>query len=224
MFEKEMTRILNGDSKLRFEDLKISYLILKPNAEKHYKEIIETLEKNQFIILNQYAIFDYETVNMALHIKQPKAMKYLIPISRLYKDLYGNYGILVVIGKKNITYENFCLQVVSIKKYLRSKYEYQYVSYTFDTSKIDNINEQQKLMIMDRNGIEVKKDKFNETGTFMVFSINEVHSPDENLENTYNELCILNNMELFNEDNILPKTIINYMKRYKTFEFLKDML
>ncbi len=220
----EIQRFLNAYKNLKFEDYKLSYLILKPNAAKHYKLIIDEVESNQFLILNQYAILDYETVNMALHGDQQNAMKYLIPITRMYYDFYGNYGTLILIAKKDISYENFCIQVLRLKKYLRANFELSYISYAFDTSELGEANEQQKLLILSKNGGEVKKDKMNQEGTFMIFSINEIHSPDETVENTIREMSLLKSMNLFNEGNVIPKGTINNMKRYLTFEFLKDML
>lgn len=219
----DIERIINNTSKSSFEDMKVSYMILKPNAAKHYGVIINEIINNRFTILGQYAVMDYETINMALHIDQPAAMKYIIPISRMYNDFYGNFGVLVVIGKRNITYENFCLQVVTLKKGLRSKFELSYISYAFDTSELGAKNEKQKLVIVSPEGQEVKKDKFNEEGTYMVFFINEIHSPDETVDNTVKEMQFLMKMGLLEENNLIPQNILNNMGRYHTFEFLKDM-
>ena len=217
----DIEKTIKNYRKLRFEDYKISYMILKPNAAKHYKDIIKTVTQNRFLVFNQYAVLDYETVNMALHIEQPSTMKYLLPITQMYKDFYGNYGILIAIAKRNITYENFCTQVVNLKKYLRDKFELPYIAFA---SELGETNEHQRLMIIAKNGSEVKKDKFNDEGTFMVFSPNEIHSPDGNVESTIKELELLMSMELFDKTNEIPKVIISSMKRYSTFEFLKDML
>lgn len=215
---------LKDHESLRFDDYKVSYLILKPNAARHYESILKEIKESQFTVHKQYAIMDYETVNMALHIEQTEAMKYIIPMSRTYNDFYGNYGILIVIAKCNITYENFCRQVVSFKRHLRAKYDKPYVSYAFNTCELGLPNEQQRLIIRAKNGDEVEKNKFNEEGTFMVFSINEIHSPDESVESTIKELQLLQSMSLLDESNVIPKAIISWMREYKTFEFLKDML
>lgn len=220
----DILRIIDNAREASFESMKISYMILKPNAAKHYGVIIKEIISNRFTILGQYAVTDYETVNMALHIDQPAAMKYIVPISRMYNDFYGNYGVLLVLGKRNITYENFCLQVVTLKKGLRSKFELSYISYAFDTSELGANNEKQRLMIVSSEGKEVKKDKFNEEGTYMVFFINEIHSPDETVDNTVKEMKFLMNMGLLEESNVIPDQIQANMRRYHTFEFLKDML
>lgn len=215
---------IQNHGNMRFEDLKLSYVILKPNAAKHYKIIMDEIEVNRFKVLGQYAIVDYETVNMALHIEQPESMKYILPISRMYNDFYGNYAVLVVIAKANITYENFCIQVVSLKRSIRTKFELPYISYVFDTSELGKENEHQRLIIMSKEGKEIEKDQFNKEGTFMVFSMNELHSPDEEVSSTVKEMNQLLKMGCFDESMKIPKTTVGNMKRYHTFEFLKDLL
>lgn len=221
--EEKIQQILQQSEKIEFTDLKISYMILKPNAAKHYDSIIKEVEANRFIILDQYAIFDYETVNMALHRNQENALKYIIPISRMYYDFYGNYAVLLLIAKKDIMYEDFCLQVLRLKKYLRAKFELSYISYAFDTSELGEDNLQQKLLIISKEGREVKKDSMNKEGTFMVFNMNEIHSPDGAIESLVSELSLLIKMGILSEENIIPKTIIRNMSKYGTFSFLIDL-
>lgn len=214
---------LEKKEKLNFEDFKYSFFILKPNAAKNYEAAIQEIEENKFIIVNQYAIMDYDTVTMALHIDQPEAMKYIKPISRFNYDFYGNYAVLVVVKKKDITYENFCNQVLRLKQHLRDKFALSYIAYAFDISELGDKNEKQKLIIKAVNGDEIKKDSMNGEGTFMVVFINSIHSPDDTVEKTIKELTMLKNMALLETENIIPKTILNSIRRYKTFEFLKDM-
>lgn len=220
----DIAHTLKNHEILRLQDYKISYLILKPNAARHYEIIINEIKNSQFTIVNQYAIFDYETVNMALHTGNDDAMKYLVPITRMYYDLYGNYAILIVIAKKDISYEHLCIQVLRLKKYLRAKFEITYMSNVFNTSELGQSNEQQKLIILAKDGKTVEKDSMNEEGTFMVFSTNEIHSPDATVADTVEELKLLDGMQLLNTDNIIPRALIKQMERYKTFEVIKDMI
>lgn len=94
-----------------------SYFILKPNSIRNYDKIVDEIQKN-FTIINQYAILDYQKVNDLLHQNQINAKKYLIPISKYYADYYGNYGILVLIQKTNISYSDFCVAVCELKNIL----------------------------------------------------------------------------------------------------------
>lgn len=209
---------------LAFSDIKVSYLILKPNVAKHYKEMTRQIKENNFYIVAQYAIFDYHTLNMALHQNQATAMKYIIPISRFYNDFYSNYAILIVVGKTNITYNNLCIQVVGLKQMLRSRYNLPYVSYALNTSLIGQKNEHQQILIKDSNGKDVPKDRFNEEGTYMLFFTNEVHSPDKEIESMVTEMELLYTMNILNDEGLLPKSILHNISRYQTFAFLKDLI
>lgn len=63
----------------------------------------------------------------------------------------------------------------------------------------------------------------NQKGTFMIFSINEIHSPDITFEDTINELKTLYNYGIFNYENVLTDGILENIKRYGSYEFLKDL-
>ena len=220
---KDLERALTNKEALTFDEFKYSFFILKPNAGKNYEMAIREIEVNQFIIVNQYAIMDFDTVNMALHMEQPASMKYIRPISRFNNDFYSNYAILVLVKKRDITYANFCTQVCWLKRHLRDKFSLPYVSYAFDTSELGEENKQEKLMIIAKSGETLKKDAMNNEGTFMVFSMNCIHTPDDKIEKTIKEIKLLKDMGLFEERNVIPKTILSNIKKYKTFEFLQDM-
>ena len=131
--------------------------------------------------------------------------------------------MLVLVKIRDITYDNFCKQIVWLKGHLRNKFSLPYVSYAFDTSELGEENQQQKLIILAKSGEILKKDAMNQEGTFMVFSINSIHSPDDNVESTIGELTLLREMGLFEESNIVPKKILSDIERYETFQILKDM-
>ena len=57
----------------------------------------------------------------------------------------------------------------------------------------------------------------------MVFYINEIHSPDESVSALVKEMKLMDGMELFDVQNQIPKNIIEMMKKYKSFEHIKDM-
>ena len=55
MTREEVLAVIEKHEKLDFKDLKVSYLILKPNAARHYKvivnEIIDTIRKSSMDII-----------------------------------------------------------------------------------------------------------------------------------------------------------------------------
>lgn len=222
MKKQEIADIINNYQKIRYEKNKISYFILKPNSARNYTNIINEIEK-LFTIEGQYAIFDYDKINMLLHHGQESAIKYLIPISRYYYDYCGNYAILILISKKNIIYEDMCKQVCKLKKKIRELLHNNYFSFIFDVSKIGELNCKQHIEILSDSDKIIKKDSMNQSGTFMIFYINELHSPDSTIENTIQELKLLVEQGILDEKNQINSEIINSIRKYKSYEFLKDL-
>ena len=79
-------------------------------------------------------------------------------------------------------------------------------------------------MIKDINGNNVPKGRFNEEGTYMLFFTNEVHSPDTDIGSLVSEMELLYSMGIIDDALLLPKPVIHNISRYRTFEFLKDLL
>ena len=224
MTREEVLAVIEKHEKLDFKELKVSYLILKPNAARHYKVIVNEIEKQQYTIIGQYAIRDYETLNMALHVEQPESMKYIIPISRMYNDFYGNYGVLLLIGKSNITYENFCLQVVSLKQNLRARFKFSYIAYAFDTAELGRENLHQKgLVVVDKDGKQTVDEYFKEKELSWCFTSMKFILLMQSVATLVKEMRLMDGMELFDVQNQIPKNIIEMMKKYKSFEHIKDM-
>ena len=98
-----------------------------------------------------------------------------------------------------------------------------YFSFVFDVSKLGRQNYKQTIEILSCNGKIIKKDSMNQNGPFMIFSINEIHSPDLTLEDTINELKLLASLNVFEEKNRIDSETLDKIRKYKTFEFLKDL-
>ena len=116
-----------------------------------------------------------------------------------------------------------CLQVVSLKQNLRARFKFSYIAYAFDTSELGRENQHQRLVVVDKDGKQTGDEYFKREGTFMVFYINEIHSPDESVSTLVKEMRLMDGMELFDVQNQIPKNIIEMMKKYKSFEHIKDM-
>lgn len=218
----KMFKAITNYQAIGFEECKYSYVILKPNAARHFHPIMTEIKRQNFKVLGCFAIFDYETVNMTLH-PDTKVKDYIVPISRMYHDFYGNYAILVLLGKERITYADFAKQVYRLKMNLRARFNVDYVAYCFDTSKIGKENEEQILQIVSKDGRKLKMDSMNDPGTYMIFLVNEIHSPGETVEETIEELHILRKIGVLVEDNLIPNVLVESMQRYESFAFLKDM-
>lgn len=213
---------IDNHDKLEFSDFKYSYLIVKPNGNRHFRTYVEELKKKGFAIFGYYSVMDYATVNVALH-PTPIEQRHIVPINNMFKDCYGNYGVLILIEKTHITYEQFVKEVYEFKADTRKIFEVEYLSYVFDISKMLGEYREQKLVIIEKDGSEGKKREMNQIGTFLVFSVNSLHSPDPDVKVTVDEMFLLKKMNIIAESNRIPKEIVHKISEYETFVYLKDI-
>ena len=209
-------------TELKFDSMKYSYLIVKPNGNRHLRTYIAELNRHGYEILGFYAVKDYATLNVVLHPTIPE-QRHIIPINTMFKDCYGNYGVLIVIGKPNITYENLVRDVYAFKADTRKIFELNYLSYVFDISNMLGEYREQRLVLLEKDGSEGKKREMNQVGTFLVFSVNSLHSPDPKVDVTVQEMQTLISRNLICENNRIPDDIITKMCEYETFVYLKDI-
>lgn len=221
-FFLELFYAIDNYKKLAICDYKYSYLIVKPNGNRHLDTFMKELEKQKFRIVKCFAIRDFETINVALHNTE-REKRHIIPINKMFCDFYGNYAILIVVSKRNITYENFVIDVQNFKTTVRRIFEYDYISYVFEASKILGYNEGERLIVLNKNNQIVEQKEMNHEGTYMVFSINSIHSPEPNIDITIQEFKLLRSLKIFTSDNVIPDTIVKSMRRYNSFSFLKDL-
>ena len=213
--------ILNYKMLLK-DDKKYSYMIVKPNGEKHFSEIVWTIRERDFTIEGMFAINDYEHVNILLHPEKEKH-KYIVPINKVYKDFYCNMAILILVSKENISYRKLVMEIVQLKLEIRARYDYNYIATILDISKMGMQYNGEVVKIISKSQEEVSKQKMNEKGTYLIISINELHSPDCSIENTINELTLLLDNEIIAEDNRITIEIINKIEKYGVFSFLQDL-
>lgn len=213
---------ISNYERLDFSNYKYSYLIVKPNGNRHFRTYVEQLKAKGFEIFGFYSVMDYATVNVALHPTPPE-LRHIIPINNMFKDCYGNYGVLILIGKTHITYESFVKEVYAFKTDTRKIFEVEYLSYVFDISEMLGEYREQRLILLEKDGSEGKKHEMNQIGTFLVFSINSLHSPDPDVQVTIQELLLLKEMKLISEVNCIPEEIVRKIARYETFVYLEDI-
>lgn len=218
----DMFKKIKNYRNLTFEEHKYSYFIVKPNGIHHFKTYVNELVAQKFDIINFFAIHDYETINIVLHPTQ-KEQRHIVPINNMFKTLYSNNAILILVAKSHITYEDFVRQVYYFKKNVRTRFEDPNISYVFDVAELLNDQQNQELKIIGINGEECPKREMNHKGTFLVFSVNSLHSPDPDVEVTISEINLLKRSGIFTDKNVIPEILVRAMKRYETFAFLKDM-
>ena len=92
------------------EEEKYSYLIVKPNGTRHINTYLSELIKENYKIIGFFAIRDYEAISLALHPSKKKR-RHIIPINNMFKTLFGNYAVAIIVAKINISYEDFVEQL-----------------------------------------------------------------------------------------------------------------
>ena len=207
---------------MSFEEEKYSFLIVKPNGVRHLETYVKALKENDFKIIAFFAIKDFASINVELH-NSKKKLRHIIPINSMFKTFFGNYGILILISKTHITFEDFVNEVCDFKVDIRKQFVRTDLAYVFDISSLIGDQQNQVIKIFDKNGNEVPKREMNQKGTFKVYSVNSLHSPDPTVDATIKEMRILAKRGIFDKKNIIPIQIINKMIFYETFAFMKDM-
>ena len=213
---------LDNYENMTFEEYKYSFIIIKPNGAKHIEVYLEQLKCMGIDILGIFAIHNHEEVNLALHLTE-RERSHILPINKMFKDFYCDNAILIFLGEKNITYDDFVSKVHQYKWKARSLVEKKYISYVFDTTSILGVNKGQRLKVIDERGREVKKYDMNDIGSFMVALPNSLHSPDASVVDTINELRIISKLELMRKENIISEEMLQRIIYYGTMEMLKDM-
>lgn len=204
------------------EEEKYSYLIVKPNGTRHINTYLSELIKENYKIIGFFAIRDYEAISLALHPSKKKR-RHIIPINNMFKTLFGNYAVAIIVAKINISYEDFVEQLYQFKKRVRRIFDTPNLAYVFEISTLLNEQQNQHLKLVDSNGNEIPKKEMNQAGTFQVYSVNSLHSPDPNVEETIYEMGLLKRIGIFAEENKIPNILIKAILRYEIFTFIRDM-
>lgn len=212
---------LDNYKTMSMEEYKYSFVIVKPNGARHLKPYIREIEKSGIDILGYYVIHDHEKVNLALHTTDWE-LSHVVPINKWFQDFYGNQGILILVGKNNISYDDFSRLVFDFKWKARHLTETPYVSCVFDRSQILDFSPSQELKVIDETSSEVKKYEMNHSGDFMITLPNSLHSPDGNSASTVAELQVLHNIGAFSIP-IYDTTIFEEIEYFNSMEILKKL-
>lgn len=213
---------LENVKNLTKQDIKYDYVIVKPNGAKHLKICLETIKWRGIDILGIYAIKDFEKVNMELHSLESEREK-VIPITKMFLDYFGNYAVLIVIGKDNIMYDKFAEMVNGLKWFIRGMTATPYVTCIFNQSALLDKEPNQEIFIIDSENKKVQMYEMNNKGKFIVTMPNSIHTPDASVESIVHELKILKNLNIFDSSNHVSEQFLQMIYKYETMNVLKDM-
>lgn len=201
----------------------ISYFLLKPDSEKKFGDIKEEIEQN-FDNVQYFAVLDWEHTIKSVYKehydrKGEKFANNYQAFIDMMKELYGNYGIIVLI-KEDADEKKLSEKVMEFKSMIRNKYcklgELGIISNWQYGKEIKN-----NVGTFDKGELKKSPKYMDKIGNYRFHFLNYIHSPDSE-ESSKNELKILMRNNNLNEDNIIPKDVLNKIIKYKSFAVIEE--
>ena len=201
-----------------------SYFIVKPDGVRFMNEILNILESKNFKSIYFFSIQDFEEITKKLYHKhyREKGKKFEIGFkSYLYgiREIYNNFGILIVVGDEEREYEELCNEVFRTKAIIRKRFSNDNIGIATNIEDGENNN----IFIVSKNGEYEKPRCLNGNGYHRVNDLNIIHCPDPNIETTLEELRILVETGIISDENLIKKDMLDLIVKYKCSNFLEDM-
>lgn len=208
----------------------ISYLLFKPEAEKHFGEMREYIEKN-FQKVKYFAVLDWQNIIKKLYHKhyEEKGDSFSDMLEALLasqKELYGTNAIIALVKDDTIKKEELIQKVYDTKRYLRSIY-----SKPRAVSIVSNANELQipqkrkiknRVKIIGEDGTEKKFKWMDLPGIYRIQFLNYIHSPDPCVQTNDEEIRILQQEGNLTKRFLMSREDVNFASKYKTFEIAEN--
>ena len=199
-----------------------SYYIVKPDGIRHFKEIYSSLNRifEQTASVRVFKIDNYSEIIKKLYHRLFEKYPETFPeafnsFKTGISSLYGNEGILIIISQLHHSekeYEDFRKRVVEAKIAIRRK--------TMDPRVriLEQIPNNSKL-----KGDSILQLEGNKYRIDIPKSLSRIHCPDDNIEDTENELKILLESGIISNANMLGTVdIMNVIKYGSIMGFKQD--
>ena len=204
-----------------------SYFIIKPDGIRYLEGIREKIEKKHKIFksVKYYGIQDFEQIIKKLYYKHyaKKGDKFAKSFeSYLYglKDIFGNYGILVLVSAVNTDYETLAQAVFNTKVEIRQAY----VNHNIGVITNYGDGEENFIRFISKTGENKSPRIMKDLGTHRLSDMNVIHCPDPNMHDTLKELEIILSQEgLIDDRNMISEEIMEKMIKYTTAKIQDDM-
>ena len=105
-----------------------SYFLIKPDGIRYLKEIDEIINSKKFDRMIYFAVNDWEKVQKDLyeeHYKKKDFADSYQAFVEAEKNLFGNRGIVILVSKKEGTYQELMDKVFSTKLEIRKRLAYK---------------------------------------------------------------------------------------------------
>lgn len=200
-----------------------SYFIVKPDGIRYLDEILNDLE-GKFQELKYYAVDDFESLIKKLyhrHYERKGSSFEKSYASYLYgiKEIFGNKGLLVLVGDREKTYEELSYDIFAEKTLIRKKYVNNNIGIVTNASD-EKLN---YIRYIDTKGNIKEPRILKDIGNIRISDMNIIHSPDPDEATTKEELQIIIDSGILQDRNLLTPDIIEKIREYGTFNFFKDM-
>ena len=157
------------------ENINFSYLLIKPDGIPHLKEIIEKLDKESLGNTAYYKVNNWSEIQKNLYEEHYKKKGF----SQIYDDfiereieLYGNSGMLILLGNKTLNRDEFMQKVLEFKKYIRVEFE----------------NKEQVLSEKNPQEVDGQNYTIDRGKVYRIFKFDLLHCPDPDISTTLYEL------------------------------------
>ncbi len=203
-----------------------SYFIVKPDGIRYLDEICKEIEK-EFESIIYYTIDDFYDITKKLNFKnyEEKGEKFAKSFeSYLYgeRQIFGNKGLLVLIGDRRMSQQELADKVFQMKLDLRSKYQNDNIAIATNYEQ-EEVDEKNYLKIISETGEQKDPRVLKGLGNHRISDLNTIHSPSPTIEDTVLELRILDEENIITEQNRIIPEIMEKIKKYNTLNITKDM-
>lgn len=200
-----------------------SYFLVKPDGIRFLDDLCQIVE-SRFGNVRYYAVEDFEATIKKLYHKhyETKGKKFSDSFDAyLYglRELFGNETVLMLVSDSDKSYEELMQGVFNTKNEIRQKYVNNKVGIVTNHG---NENES-FIRFLSQTGVEKKPRIMNELGNYRISDLNTIHSPDPSFEDTITELQILASAGIIDDKNLITKSMLDNMRRYRTSSFQEDM-
>ena len=203
-----------------------SYFIVKPDGMRYIDDISKRIEE-EFESVIYYNVEDFNSITKKLNYKNyiNKGEKFKKSFSSyLYglNQIFGNKGLLILLGESRISQEELAKKVYNLKMELREKFVNNNIGIATNYN-VEETKNKNYIKLISENGEQKKPRILNELGNHRINDLNIIHSPDPDVEDTLTELKIIVGNDLIKEENRIIPEIMNKINKYKTLNITKDM-
>lgn len=202
-----------------------SYFLIKPDGIRYFKQIREKIESKEFDKVAYYAVKNWEKLQKYLY-EEHYASENGAEFAESYqafieaeKMLFGNKGIIVLVGSSKESYQDLMEMVYNTKLEIRRELGYKVGLVTIQR----NSEDANQVVLIDQKKNIKKAKRFDEEGVrYRVNHLDVIHCPDPTRLATLGELRKLLKQGFIRNKNLISFKLMTNIDKYKSSEFIGD--